>query len=591
MILEISGMPTPAGDTPAARRQRLLSESDEELAERLIVLARSLRQEGASSFAPLAKAAGLPLAEVVASPFAARMVAMAVSCGATTLHTELRQVLHWSRALRGDRAAADPSHGIWDRGVLRLGKYQQFLHDEPFAAYHPDHISKWGPHELMHRASGFFCRPRATRFELYLGARLGELLPVVTWYGPEQVMRLDEGAFDRVAAGKRPQATLESALWLEEDEPSLGARALAGAALLRAGLAHAERELAAIDEEIATGRLVRVPHAFLDSSSDALAYVAGHASRLARTGHDIAALVPISFDRFEDVRAYREWIEHRFDALLFATLEFDVRRASALRSARGVWDLVHRGLQLGDRAARQLAPFAGEVIAKIVGGQSANVTKLRRQLLETLPSAAVANGDRDFGAMSVELLRDGIASCAPRALENTGDGIVPRFANSEEFWERASLAKRFAHFLAKRNKPAHAALASFEASIAAASRTDDRVEHLSDALESMPSDLERVLLCRSTAFEVAHFDRDVFALHAGERSTRGTHTYFVGAHHGEVAVISVTDSVLHALEELEHRPMTAAEFLARLSFAADPRASLFELIEAGVIAWSPRLSA
>lgn len=590
MLLSLPGMPAPPGDTPAARRRALLSEKDEALAERLVVLARALRQGGASGFTPLANFAGLPLPELMASPFALRMVGLAASCGASTLHAELRHVLMWPKAFRGERGAADSMHGSWDRGVLRLGKYQQFLHDEPFAAYHPDHISKWGPHELMHRASGFFCRPGATRFELYLGARLGELLPVVTWYGPEQVMRLDEVAFDRVAAGKAPSAKLDAARWLEDDETQLRARALGSVSLMRAGLEHAERELAAIDEELATGRLARVPHAFLDSSSDALAYVAGHAARLSRMGEDIAALVPTSFDRFEDVRTYREWIEHRFDALLFDEIAFDVERASLRRSARGLWDLVHRGLQLGDRAARRLAPAAGEVIGKLATGQPASLRKLHREILETLPRAAIEHGDTSFGAVSLELLREGITSCAPRTLERAGEGTLRRFARSEELWDRAPLATRFARFFGQKRLFAHAALASFEASIAAASRTDDRVEYLSDPVDAMPAELDRIFLCRSTAFEVARFDRDVFALHAGERAARGAHTYLIGAHHGEVAVISVTDAVLEALDELESQPMTAAEFLGRLSFSPDPRAALLELIQAGVIAWAPRLA-
>jgi hypothetical protein len=141
----------------------------------------------------------------------------------------------------------DPDHGVWDRGALRSGKYQGFLADEPFAIYDPSHVSKWGPHELLHRAAAFFFRAGATRWEHYLGARLNELVPVVAWYGAEQAMRLDEGAFDRAAAGRAPSAGRDDARWLSEDESALMGRARRAAPIFREGLAHFERELAAID--------------------------------------------------------------------------------------------------------------------------------------------------------------------------------------------------------------------------------------------------------------------------------------------------------------------------------------------------------
>ncbi|MDQ3037136.1 MAG: hypothetical protein M3Y87_32380, partial [Myxococcota bacterium] len=334
----IPALAAPSGATPAARRRALLLEKDDVVAERLVALARSMRAAVATIAEPLASAAHVPYGEAIASPFALRMIAMAVERGASTVHVELRRVLDWPRLLRGGEGTADAMHGVWDRGALRLGKYQQFLQDEPFAAYHPDHVSKWSPHELMHRACGFFYRPGCTRWELYLGARLNELLPVSTWYGLEQAMRLDEGAFDRVAAGRAPAARLEDARWITDDPRALRQRALRAVPLVRQSIEHVERELTAIDEEMRTGRRVRVPHAFLDASSDALAYVAGHGPRLERNGRAIADLVPAALDRFEDVGAYREHIEARLDALLFAPLSLDAERARALREARTLWD-------------------------------------------------------------------------------------------------------------------------------------------------------------------------------------------------------------------------------------------------------------
>ena len=51
------------------------------------------------------------------------------------------------------------------------------------------HRRKWRPHELLHGAVGFFWREDASRFETYVGARLNELLPVVHWYGLDEIFR------------------------------------------------------------------------------------------------------------------------------------------------------------------------------------------------------------------------------------------------------------------------------------------------------------------------------------------------------------------------------------------------------------------
>src|SRR5690606_9174290 len=58
-----------------------------------------------------------------------------------------------------------------------------------YATYDPNHRLKWRSHELLHRRVGFFWRPDLTRFEAYLGARLSELLPVVHWYGFDEIHR------------------------------------------------------------------------------------------------------------------------------------------------------------------------------------------------------------------------------------------------------------------------------------------------------------------------------------------------------------------------------------------------------------------
>ena len=593
-MIQLAALPPPSGVSPAARRRALARARDEDLAERLFTLARALRA-ARSEHPAIAGAAGLPLGEVLASPFALRMVAMAVDRGATTAHAELRRALPWPKAFAGEDGTVDPSHGSWDRGAMRLGKYQQFLQDEPLAVYQPSHVSKWGPHELLHRACGFFLRPGASRWELYLGARLNELLPVVTWYGPEQAMRLDEGAFDREAAGRTPAAPLDRARWLEDDTRTLRARALRAAPLLREGILHFERELEAIDREMLTGARVRVPHPFLDASQDALAYVAAHHARLERTSTALCQLVPHG-ERFSEIGAYRDAIEQRLDALLFSPFEVDLERAGRRRVGRWLWDVAGRAMLTGSAAARSLAADAGYDVARGLRGEVIDPAPWRARLVETLgdPKASLVleTGELETGAPSIAQLAEGVESCAARTLALAGDAIVPKLAWSEPLWDRAPLADRLARLCAKTDAKL-GPLASFEASLCrVARRADDRVDRLCEPADRLPVDLGRALVVPSTAFEIGRFDRDVAALHADTAPRRGPQVYAIGNVRGEIVVVPVPEQVARVLESLRD-PVPADELAAVLGGsrrARDGDVWVRGLVGAGVLGWTPRLS-
>jgi len=265
VIVSLPGLHAPEGLADPAERRRWLRELPrDELVGQLLQLALGLRALGFDPVRELARASRLPLPEVAASPFGLRAVAMAAADGACVIDRELRVPISWAERY-GDVAVASEGHGYWDAGVLQIGKYESFCQDDPLSLYNPNHMSKWGPHELLHRACLFFWRDDMTRWELYLGARLNEIVPVVLWYGLDEVMRLDrEGAFDRELETERREAHLPEALWLTESEQALRARAERTASNLLVGLAHFERELAAVDTEIETSRVCRIEHDVLD---------------------------------------------------------------------------------------------------------------------------------------------------------------------------------------------------------------------------------------------------------------------------------------------------------------------------------------
>lgn len=584
-----------SGSTPAARRAHLASLTDAALAEQLFALASSSRR---AKHAPIARAASLPLAEVVASPFALRAVALGVEVGARALHLELRARPDWPALLGAPEEVGDADHDVWDRGVLRSGKYQGFLADEAFAVYDPSHVSKWGPHEMMHRAAGFFLRAGATRWEHYLGARLNELVPVVLFYGPEQAMRLDEGAFDRAAAGRAPAARLEQARWLSDEDAALRARAAASVAVFREGLAHFERELAAIDEELATGRRVRVPHPLLDASSDATAYVVGHYERLSILGPAMEAILPEAI-ACRDAGEYRDRVELLFDRLLFAPIELDLERAAARASGRWVWDLVHRALHLGEGAMDDLAPHLDEArhaVAAAWGGAPADLAAWRARVGGALAEEEAALVLRDGSTPALEVLAEGVASVLPCTFALQDGEALARFASSEAIWDRAPLAARVASWLDREDLRE---MARLERAIAAAER-DDQVERLCAPPEELPEVIDGAL-ARSASFVRMRFEHGVVEAHAawsaGEPVTqldRAPSSWLVGAYFDGVSVVPCPDAVSRAWDRLEHAAADAAELTAMIDahlgevpegWPEDGEAWLRELLHAGAVGW------
>ena len=352
---------------PTGRWRALLKLSDEALTDHLVRIVTH-EQKRLSTHKRWAAWAGLPEGEVSASPFGARMIALGLQQGATTVLHEQRPLVHFDKATQTRGLTDDPLHGTWDRGVLRTGKYQEFCQEDPFCAYHPEHSSKWAPHEWLHRAVGFFHTPSASPFERYLGARLNELLPVATWYGLEHFLRLDrEGPFDRILEGKSLEADLEQCLWRKLSPSKLKARIAASLGLVRWTLERTNDELACIDREIKTGDLVPAASAHasafenvaLDASSDALAYIAAHTRRLESDSVSIV-LKTLAQHRHDTIASLRAQVDTTLDQLLFDALELDELEVRARCDANALHDFYLRAATTGGRAWTALAPSLDE---------------------------------------------------------------------------------------------------------------------------------------------------------------------------------------------------------------------------------------
>ncbi|MGE0784207.1 MAG: hypothetical protein AB7S26_00865 [Sandaracinaceae bacterium] len=534
--LEAQGL----GEDPARRRAAIVTASDRALEGRIVEMAQALREAPAEA---IARFASLPLAEVVASPFGLRAVAMAAGEGALSRHRELR----YEPAGSADPEVADPDHNEWVRGALRTGKYQGFYAESPFATYDPSHHAKWASHELMHRAVGFAFRADMPRFERYVAARLNELIPVVLFHALDEVMRLEGDGFDVRRAGSRKRARIEEcAFW---NGRGLASHATRTAGWLRTAVIHFERELAAIDEELARGRRVKVSHDYagaftLDASSDATAYVVGHAERLEAPEVARALGAVDARWRAETAAELRDRVEQTFDRLLFASLEWNEPLANEHLEARRAWDLAHRraiALTFGERT--QVASIDGAL-------------------------------EGDDGRLALAQLEAGLRQGSAASLASD-EADLARFARSRAIWDRAPLAERWASFLGEGPR---GALAQLEAAIVGAVR-DDAIEHLGSA--------EGAQLVWSDAVRVLSLEVDALSAHAAYAESgvviapepTPQHLLIVGIGHS-VSVVAAPE----ALARIAGRPQDdLRDAIAAAVAPDDPAPWIDALLAAGVI--------
>ena len=156
-------------------------------------LARAVLAQSPAPMGEVAGFLGAPAVELEASAISARIAIMAANEGRAFVHHE-----HRLSPLLPEEAQPELDVGLqgdelvpeeWREGVLHVPKYFSAFLEAPLPVFHPSHRAKWRPHELLHKLARFAWRPDVTRFEAYLSARLSELLPVVHWYGFDEIGR------------------------------------------------------------------------------------------------------------------------------------------------------------------------------------------------------------------------------------------------------------------------------------------------------------------------------------------------------------------------------------------------------------------
>lgn len=412
---------------------------------------------------------GAPTTELLTTPMSARAALLAASHGQAFFHHDLRGYIAMPPELEPE-VEVGSTVPVWIEGVREEPKYFSFFSEAPLSPFNPNTRSKWRVHELLHGLAGFFWRPELTRFEAYLGARLCELLPVVHWYGYDEIRRprcpLHAGTLLYRAHCARCEALLRPYWQHDATIRSADIEAAARA------MAHYQEERSAGIAERTTGRRVVTHRPRLDASSDAVGYLKGHWNRLTAWsfGAWVERFLVEGTDYRRSLSALSEHIDGVHRRLLSGSIEYDPERAAVLRARRVLLDVGYRALLAlewidpDDVAAGAIEPLldvcGGIAKESVQGGVSVDTLQQSTlSLLEALAThrerfpAHIADALPALGlcwwrkpehiAAAVPILSEGLTSAFPSALDGADLGpIATELATDPSFATTASLRVR-----------------------------------------------------------------------------------------------------------------------------------------------------
>jgi len=380
----------------------------------------------------------------------------------------------------------------WHSGVLPEAKYQSFSHDRISGSFHPGHRAKWTGHELCHGLVGFAWKAGASRFFHALAARLAEVLPVALWYFFDEahLQRCEQHQGDgplfrqfcpvcETAAARGPVSDdSDAAQWLDR------------------GQAYVQRELDAVRQSMATGRMVPHRMATLDLASDALAYAAAHTERLNSE----------AFQRYMNRFAHTDRGHHPSLESLIARIETLTSAivsdgpATAWTATRWDWaaqDVGWRLLQIWTETEGEAAEALEGMVDHLADnadptGMAEAIQSYQNlceawELPEPVDVFAVGYDVTAGYGRSTPQIMVGLQSALPathRLLGEHGTDVATLFV-SQDAPQRTPLGRRFAAFLPGSAHDALTDVARFEAAIA----------------HAQPADLEAITLAADVAID------------------------------------------------------------------------------------------
>lgn len=562
----------------------------------------------ASTWQAVGEQVGLPWTHLVTTQYTARAVLLGAATGRASYHHELRARLPYPEQLGPEIAVwdTDALAPVWGDGVLGEPKYFSFFQDAPLFAYNPNHRVKWRAHELLHGACAFYWSPTQTRFGCYLGARLNELLPVVHWYGLDEIGR---AACPAHMGGVRDQtlcAACEAAqrpFW-EMDAPSPAQRA-AWRASAQHALAHLTEELGACQRELDTLTVHPTPRPGLDASSDAIAYMQSHWGRLTAWsfGAWVERFCQVGVDYDDDLDIYMDRVIAAAHALLSGDVTLDLERARQLRARHALRDLAARALVaqewLTGRAARRveaaLVPAldaAADLCAALLAGEAscaqgeAGCAALMEALVQcagafpvavaqAIPAIGHGFGGIDPVTPAQTLIVEGVSSVAPIWAAQQGEALAARLmdlARSPVFAQSCLLVERLASWLDGQGEVEGAALVRLEGWLRAQPRRDEEAERFG----VVPEDVDDLLARRGRLRLHATLRRGRWPAQAVSAA--------LGEGFGEALVVRISAGEAEVMEET---PQVAAllDAVACGAWREVASPALVELIEHGWVVW------
>lgn len=458
---------------------------------------------------------GAPVLDSTVTPLSARASLLGAADGRAFYHHELRLRMPMPPGLEPETDVWDGgTTPAWREGVLEEPKYFSFFQDAPFPAYNPNYRRKWRPHELIHGRLGFFWHPEMTRFEFYVGARLNELLPVVHWYGFDEIFRprcdvhRGEVLYQEYCAACEGRA---EHYWRVDAEEIEARREEAERWAARA-LAHFEVEWEACNAEIATGRRHPTPGLQLDASSDSVGYLRGHWNRVTdwSFGAWLETFLQDGVDYHSSLHAYRDHLAATTQSLLSGTIAVDPEVFRARRGRRAIQDAAYQiylamgWLAEGSaelarvearllphleqaahhvhhlRDAEQLADFSVDVLFELLEACEAAAADFPPDVAAALPALGYTwERPAFFIERASDLLQEGIESSLPGTAASLADrgAACFEFAAAADFSSVGRFADRFARWSQPGNVGLEAAqLADFEAWSMSLPRRDEEAE-------------------------------------------------------------------------------------------------------------------
>ncbi len=428
---------------------------------------------------PFLEPMGVPVSDLLMNPFSAQISAMACAQGRVFYHHERRGYIPMTSEQLPEIPVGELDQGmpVWSEGVRRSPKYFSFGLDTVFPPYHPNHRRQWRAHELLHTLCSFFWRPRITRFESYLSARLSELVPVVHWYNLDEIFRPRCARHLGRLVLREHCEVCESGYpnyWDIEPDDRLVEAARVHA---HGALEHFRTEIEACLLELESGKIHPRPRPGLDSSSDALGYMKGHWNRI--TAWSFGAyvehfLIP-GRDYFTTVEEHLHHVDSVFRAVIRGGVTLESSAVSASRLRRRLQDLGKRAFlclewsqdQDLESAVMPVIESCADLCRELINEEVSEelVVQHEEELLacfavfeDRFPPAviqALPEKGLPWSSNGARHLVDGLLSGLPDSLsmDKSWVSTVDDFSQSSEFMERGELIGRYSKWLKRTSSP------------------------------------------------------------------------------------------------------------------------------------------